>query len=95
MVEQCLETAQETLSDLAGKNSVEPSIQQELCWIERQVSALQRYLQALLADLHSGMRCVELGFESEEEMLEAVIDVGRQVALLQSRYQAISRGMGR
>ena len=94
-VEQCLASAQGVLTDLAGPSCIDASARAELNWISRQVASAQTYLQALLADLNAGMSAVELGFEGEQDLLETVLDLARQVAMLQGRHRAITQGLHR
>lgn len=71
-----------------------PQVQQQLAWIERQLSGLVGKLQAMLLDLDSGLSIAEMGFFDSEELQDFLQDLATQIAQLKSIAQTLSKGLG-
>lgn len=75
-----------------GMDSTE--IQQQIAWIQRQLSTLVSKLQGMLEDLNSGLSIAEMGFTDTDEMHDFLQDLATQIEQLKSLALAISKGIG-
>lgn len=93
-------------ANLASANCVEIDIQhlcdrelksqqnQQLEWIQRQLSTLLGKLQGMLEDLNSGLSIAEMGFSDPAEINDFLQDLTAQIAQLKSIAQSIGKEIG-
>lgn len=79
-IEGVLNGAAETLNGL-GEGEVKGA---RLHWFERQLANVVAQLQAMMADLDSGLSVADMGFFGDEEFQDVIDDFGRQIVNLRS-----------
>lgn len=94
-IEACLDDVAQFLVDQPASVDAGRSLRQELDWLNRQVASIQTHLQALQSDLAAGMSPAELGFEDGEALIDHVLDVRRQIGLLQIRQRSLVQQLQR
>lgn len=68
---------------------------ERLRWLERQLANVVAQLQAIMADIDSGLSISDLGFFGDEEFEEILDDMGAQIANLRCMIQQAKELGGR